>query len=167
MCIWSINYTSIKKLKLKKKPLSEHKSSLFYPASVKLCPYMTTDVQCCRHWGLYFKWQEPHLYLSSGVAAPMTLMDDIFQQKPCSGDMEEVTVTQTGHTNLQAILFDTASSILVCIYKQASLCIIIFYQSPLKKCLEGGDSQPFVDLNFPDSPSLGPQIVDLSVQSAL
>ena len=55
-------------------------SFLFYSVPVKLCPYMTTDVQCCRHWGLYFRWQEPHLSLPSGVAATMTLMDDIFQQ---------------------------------------------------------------------------------------
>lgn len=65
--------------------------------------------------------------------------------------MEDVMVTQTGHPNLQAILTDMVSSILMCIYKQASLCIIIVYLSSLKKCLEGGDLPLSDDLNFPDS----------------
>lgn len=75
------------------------------------------------------------------VCYPSWLCRILFNKAFVLGRWRRWCWPRLGHPNLAAILFDTVSSSLVCIYKQASPWIISkFYQSALKKCLEGGET---------------------------
>lgn len=136
---WRGSKTLLSPILLQPKKPSVNTNTFLLP----LVPVLS--VRCCSAGG------RTHIHLRPPVWHHHTLWDEIIQQKFCAGTMEDVMVTQTGHPNLQAILTDMVSSILMCIHKQASLCIIIVYPSFLKKCLEGGDLPLSTDLNFPDS----------------